>query len=212
VHYLLKRPKFLVMSFYAVNYVFLASSAANALSFGDDIIGDQGTERGATKDAAARGLAILAITFPCFLHAFTRRGGILLNNIVVVVKVAILCTFPIMAICVLAGVANTDHAKQNLDYTNSFANARSDIDSYTQGILAVLYAYSGYNQANYVCIQALGRLHISLTSCKVLCEIERPRKNFKRGIIIAVGIICVLYMLVNLSYVRIHTRASIRVA
>jgi amino acid permease len=130
----------------------LASSAANALSFGDDVIGDRGTERGAVKDAAARGLAILAITFPCVLHAFTRRGGILLNNIAAVVKVAILCTFPIMAICVLAGVANTDHSRENMESTNSFANARSDVDSYTQGILAVLYAYSGYNQANYVSV------------------------------------------------------------
>lgn len=92
----------------------------------------------------------MAVTFPCFLHAFTRRGGIILNNIVVVVKVAILCTFPIMAICVLAGVVDTNHAKQNLSLTHSFSGARADVDSYVQGILAVLYAYSGYNQANYV--------------------------------------------------------------
>jgi amino acid transporter len=150
VHYLLRRPKFFVLSFYAINYIFFASSAANALSFGDDVIGDQGTDRGALKDAAARGIAILAVTFPCFLHAFTRRGGILLNNIFVIVKVAILCTFPIMAVCVLAGVVDTNHAVENLSPKNSFANARSDVDSYTQGILAVLYAFSGYNQANYV--------------------------------------------------------------
>lgn len=128
----------------------MASSAANALSFGDDVIGNQGVDRGALKDAAARGLAIIAVTLPCFLHAFTRRGGIILNNIFVVVKVAILCTFPIMAVCVLAGVVDSNHAPQNLSLANSFSGARSDVDSYTQGILAVLYAYSGYNQANYV--------------------------------------------------------------
>ncbi|KAH7088191.1 amino acid permease-domain-containing protein [Paraphoma chrysanthemicola] len=189
VHYLLKRPKFLVLSFYAINYIFLASSAANALSFGDDVVGGQGTDRGALRDAAARGIAILAVTFPCFLHAFTRRGGILLNNVFVVVKVAILCTFPIMAICVLCGVADTNHAAENLNPKHSFANARSDVDSYTQGILAVFYAYSGYNQANYV-----------------LCEIEKPRRNFKRGIIYAVGTICVLYMLVNLSYMVVVSK------
>jgi amino acid transporter len=153
VTYLLKRPKFFILSFYAVNYIFLASSAANALSFGDDIIGDQGTDRGALRDAAARGLAIMAVTFPCFLHAFTRRGGIILNNVVVMIKVAILCAFPIMAICALAGVVDSNHAEQNLSLRNSFSNATSDVDRYTQGILAVLYAYSGYNQANYVCLQ-----------------------------------------------------------
>jgi len=138
------------MSFYAAFYILLASTAANALSFGDDIIGGQGTTRGATKDAAARGLAILAVTFPCFLHAFTRRGGILLNNSIVIVKVAILCTFPIMAICVLSGVTNSNHAADNLSASKSFSDIHPDVDSYTQGILAILYAFSGYNSANYV--------------------------------------------------------------
>jgi hypothetical protein len=45
------------------------------------------------------------------------------------------------------------------------------------------------------------RISNPLIHDQVLCEIERPRKNFKRGIIIAVGLLCVLYMLVNLSYV-----------
>ncbi|KAF1844356.1 uncharacterized protein K460DRAFT_343641 [Cucurbitaria berberidis CBS 394.84] len=94
-----------------------------------------------------------------------------------------------MAICVLSGVANTNHAEENLNISKSFSHAHSNIDSYTQGILAVFYAYSGYNQANYV-----------------LCEIDRPRKNFVRGIIIAVGMICVLYMLVNLSYMIVVTK------
>ncbi|KAF2026522.1 hypothetical protein EK21DRAFT_92359 [Setomelanomma holmii] len=78
-------------------------------------------------DAAARGLAILAVTFPCFLHAFTRRGGILLNNLFVVVKVAILCIFPIMAVCALAGVANTNYAAHNLNQT-CYQSGQSDLN------------------------------------------------------------------------------------
>ncbi|KAI4923463.1 hypothetical protein J4E85_008501 [Alternaria conjuncta] len=189
VDYLIKRPKFFVFSFYAVNYVIVASSAANALTFGDDIIGSPGTDRGAAKDAAARCLAIMAVTLPCFLHAFTRRGGIILNNVIVVVKIAILCVFPIMAICVLAGVAHTNHATANMEYKNSFARTHGNADSYTQGMLAVFYAYGGYNQANYI-----------------LCEIHRPRKNFPKGIIIALGMICVLYMLVNVSYMIVVSK------
>jgi amino acid transporter len=46
---------------------------------------------------------------------------------------------------------------------------------------------------------------IWLTQHQVLCEIKNPRKNFRRGIIIAVGLLCVLYMLVNLSYVNADT-------
>ncbi|KAH8725895.1 hypothetical protein GQ44DRAFT_726624 [Phaeosphaeriaceae sp. PMI808] len=131
VNYLVKRPKYFVLSIYAVTYIFVSSSAANALSFGDHIIGDQDTDRGAGRDAAARGLAILTVTFPCFLHAFTRRGGILLNNIVAMIKVSILCAFPIIAICVSFGVVDSNPARSNLNLKNSFANAHATIDSYT---------------------------------------------------------------------------------
>jgi amino acid transporter len=185
---MLKRPKFLVLCLYGLNYIFFASSAANALSFGDDAIGEKNTDRGAGKDAAARGLAMIVVTLACLLHAFTRRGGIILNNIIVVAKVAILCIFPIMAICVLAGVADTDHAAENLKPANAFADPSNSVSAYVQGILAILFAYNGYNQANYV-----------------LCEIHRPRKTFVKGIIIAVSIVCVLYMLINVSFVSLSS-------
>jgi amino acid transporter len=133
-----------------LNYILLASSAANALAFGDDVIGASGTNRSAGKDAAARGLAMAAVTMGCLLHAFTRRGGIMLNNIIVVVKVLILCTFPIMAVCVLAGVANTNHAAENMKPSTAFAVVHSNVEGYVQGVLAILFAYNGYNQANYV--------------------------------------------------------------
>jgi hypothetical protein len=55
-----------------------------------------------------------------------------------------------MAICVLGGVTESNYAKENMSASTSFADIRGDVDSYTQGVLAVLYAYSGYNQANYV--------------------------------------------------------------
>ncbi|KAF2272400.1 uncharacterized protein EI97DRAFT_445851 [Westerdykella ornata] len=172
VSYLIKRPKFLVLCIYGLNYIFLASSAANALSFGDDVMGGSGTDRPAGKDAAARGLAMVVVTLACMLHAFTRRGGIILNNIVVVVKVLILCAFPVMAICVLAGVTDTNHAAENMRPSNAFANVHSNVDGYVQGTLAILYAYNGYNQANYV-----------------LCEISRPRKTLVRGIVIAMIVV-----------------------
>ena len=141
----------MILCVYGLNYIFLASSAANALAFGDDVIGGAGTERSAAKDNAARGIAIVAVTFCCMLHAFTRRGGIVLNNIVVVVKLMILLSFPIMAFCVLGGVSDTNHAKANMSSSNAFADVHSDVDGYVQGTLAILFAYNGYNQANYVC-------------------------------------------------------------
>ena len=147
---MLKRPKYLVLCIYALNFILLASCAPNALSFGDDIVGAQGSERSATTDALARILAMVAITLPCLLHAFTRRGGIVINNIFVVIKIAMVCSFPVMAIYGIRTGKTPNFAKANMNSTTSFANIHSDVDSYTQGFLAVLYAYSGYNQASYV--------------------------------------------------------------
>jgi amino acid transporter len=140
----------LILCVYGLNYIFVASSAPNALSFGDDVIGGAGTDRSAAKDNAARGIAMVAVTFCCCLHAFTRRGGIVLNNIVVVVKLMILCAFPIMAFCALGGVADTNHAKANMSASNAFDDARTNVDGYVQATMAILFAYNGYNQANYV--------------------------------------------------------------
>lgn len=36
---------------------------------------------------------------------------------------------------------------------------------------------------------------------QVLSEIDQPRKKFRKGVLIAVGTMCVLYMLVNVAYV-----------
>lgn len=150
----MKRPKFLIITVYGLNYILLASSAANAVAFGDSVIGG-GFDRSAGRDAAARGLAMAAVTLTCLLHAFTRRGGIALNNIMVVMKLMVLSAFPIMALCALAGVKDTNYAAENMKPSNAFDGARSNVDGYVQGILGILFAYNGYNQANFVRINSL---------------------------------------------------------
>jgi hypothetical protein len=93
---------------------------------------------------------MVAVTAACCVHAFTRRGGIIINNVFVIVKLLILCAFPVMAICVLAGVSDSNHASANMHPSNAFSDVHQNVDGYVQGTLAILYAYNGYNQANYV--------------------------------------------------------------
>lgn len=51
---------------------------------------------------AIHGIAIVIATVTCFIHAFSRRGGILLNNALAVIKVCFL-VFIIIATWVVAG-------------------------------------------------------------------------------------------------------------
>jgi len=54
------------------------------------------------SQATIRGIAILIAIVPCLIHAFSRRGGILLNNTLAIIKVFILI-FVIIATWVVAG-------------------------------------------------------------------------------------------------------------
>ncbi|KAF2264189.1 amino acid transporter [Lojkania enalia] len=189
IGYLIKRPRFFVLCIYGISFIILASNAANSLSFGDHLTHSFGIENSTTRDNVARGLAMISVTLACVIHAFTRRGGIIFNNILAVTKVLILLTFPIMAICALAGVSDTNYAKINMDPAYSFQDSHSDLYGYSNSFISVLYAYNGISQANFI-----------------LSEIKQPRRTFPKAICTAAGLIISLYLLVNISYMIVVSR------
>jgi hypothetical protein len=60
----------------------------------------------------------------------------------------------------LAGVGNTNNATKNMSIKNSFAGAHASTSVYgwSNAYLSVLYAYGGFNQANYVSSRISHRL------------------------------------------------------
>ncbi|KAF2180880.1 hypothetical protein K469DRAFT_692433 [Zopfia rhizophila CBS 207.26] len=65
----------------------------------------------------------------------------------------------------------------------TFANAAKAVSSYSSTFLYVLYTYSGFEQPFYV-----------------LSEVARPRKNFAKAVLSAIGLLIVLFVLVNIAY------------
>ncbi|KAH0559504.1 hypothetical protein GP486_003981 [Trichoglossum hirsutum] len=65
----------------------------------------------------------------------------------------------------------------------SFSGARPDMFGWSNAYLPIVFAYNGYNQANYI-----------------LSEIHKPRRLFPRAVIIAVVSVSITYILVNISY------------
>ena len=150
--YLLRKPKFFVACVYGVVFIILGNMAGNALFFGEFVL-----EAAGLKDhhAATRGLAVLVTTFACLIHGVWRRGGIILNNILAVIKIGILLLIIVLGITALGNQFEQDGEVQNFAAHNmapdkSFANAPTVTHGYVESILAVIFAYGGYNQANYV--------------------------------------------------------------
>lgn len=102
-------------------------------------------------NSAVRGLAVAAATVACLIHSFSRRGGIWLGNMFALIKVLMLLLIIITGICAWAGAFHTpNYANDNMALNHSFADSSTDSYGYTQAFLAVIFAWSGFDQPNYV--------------------------------------------------------------
>ena len=114
-------------------------------------------------DSAVRGMAAAALTFACIIHALWRRGGILLNNLLAGVKVAMLLAVIFIGFAVSAGATFgngpvhgttmdpvTRQPLSSFDPHVSFAQSSSDVANYANSLLFVVCTFSGYEQPFYV--------------------------------------------------------------
>ncbi|KAL1648359.1 hypothetical protein SLS58_002112 [Diplodia intermedia] len=183
LQYLFKKPKYLITCVYGVLFIVIGNMAGNSIAFGDYILRAAGHEN--PNRASVRGIALGIITFTCLFHGTWRKGGIWLNNIFAALKVATLCFIIVVGFCALGGVFGdkANKAAANFATDRSFSNTSHSSYGYAEGFLAVIFAYTGFSQSNYI-----------------LSEIDQPRKKFRKGVLTAVGTMCVLYMLVNVAY------------
>lgn len=156
-----KRPAFFTTCLFGVIFVFIGTAAMNALSFGIRVL-----EAAGEKDPdnwKARGIAIVVVTFAVVLHGTWRQAGILVNNAFAIVKVLILLLFIITGFVALGNgfnpstiatsegyVTNSTVAAINFDTSKSFKDKSSGSYGYVESFLAIIFAFSGFNQANYV--------------------------------------------------------------
>ena len=98
-----------------------------------------------------RGLAIGAATVGCGIHAFSRRGGIWLGNAFALVKVCMLLMMIILGVCAWTGMFESSmFVEDNLAAKNSFKHPTSDPYGYVKAFLSMIFAWSGFDQPNYV--------------------------------------------------------------
>jgi amino acid transporter len=179
-------------------YIVLGNMAGNCLIFGIRTLQAANVP---VTNSAVRGLAVAAATLACLIHSFSRRGGIWLGNFFALIKVLMLMLVIIVGICAWAGAFHTEtYAYQNLAVNNSFEGAAQDSYGYTSAFLAVIFAWSGFDQPNYVGY-LIHPLSTNTKQNQVLGEIGTPRKKMPKGTAMGVSIVIVLYLLVNVAYV-----------
>ena len=112
----------------------------------------------------ARGVALLVVTFTCLIHAGWRLGGIYLNNTFAVIKISMLLFIFISGCLTWGGVfRRSPDAISNLNSNVAFENPSTDAYAFAEAYLAVVFAFGGFNQANYVSASSSDRLWETLT-------------------------------------------------
>ncbi|SPN98972.1 related to high affinity methionine permease [Cephalotrichum gorgonifer] len=204
LHYVFRRPRYkenTVLFFpcvYGIAFICLGSMAGNSVSFAARALkASHPEEEYVLPGGTVRGIAIAAAFATCFIHTISRRGGIVLNNIIALVKVGILLLIIFTAIAVSAGGISRKNGEavpsvfdHNLKLPAAFDPipenpypASGGANGYAQAFLAIIFAYSGFNQTNYV-----------------LGEVNRPRKTYPISMMTGALVIAVLYMAVNVCY------------
>lgn len=153
LEYIYKNPRFLTTCMYGVIFVILGNMTGNAIAFGQYTM----QAAGAPDDPKAiRGLAVAALTGACLLHGLWREGGIVLNNILALIKVLTLLAVIVIGFAVAGGAdfgngaLGREIVKANFDTHNSFAGRSTNAGSYARSIVYVVYSYSGFVQPFYV--------------------------------------------------------------
>ncbi|OHF04643.1 high-affinity methionine permease [Colletotrichum orchidophilum] len=174
---------------FGISFIILGNMAGNSIHFA---IRTLEAANITPENGPVRGIALAVAIFSCGIHAFSRRGGILLNNVLAVVKIMIMLLIIVTTIVVAAGgfPGAKNVFTENTSTQNSFKDASKDANSYAQAFLAIIFSFSGFEQPNYV-----------------LGEISRPRKKFPVAMGAGVGTVVTLYLAVNICYMVVVPRS-----
>jgi amino acid transporter len=192
-------------------FVILGNISGNAVAFGiycaiaagkDPLNSDENNH----CKGLVVGLAIMTLTICATIHIFSRRGGVLLNNIFAVIKISMVLVLAILGFVHAGGkylqafeIGQTatsngttpDHRANATEINNApktnfdhpFATQRHDLASYVNSFLFAMFSYTGFEQPFYV-----------------LSEVKKPRKVFPRYVLLGMITATLLYVLINVSY------------
>ncbi|KAL9025552.1 MAG: hypothetical protein Q9196_005646 [Gyalolechia fulgens] len=188
-------PQFRTTCIYGFIFIVFGNLCGNAIALGMYVL------QAADMDVDAplsRGIAVVALTAACVLHAGWRRGGIVVNNVLAVIKIGILLAIIGIGFAYAAGASFGNNSGEkapvitaketNFNVHKSFSNVQGDFASYANAIMFTIYSFGGFKQPFYV-----------------MSEVSQPKKKFAKSVSAAMMVIVVLFMLVNVAYLCVVT-------
>ena len=138
------------------------------------------------------GIAIAVVSASVLIHAFSRRGGILVSNVFGIVKILIVMTMIGLGFWYKPVASPSARPEENaLHLPESFyvgtegdgMTHRRYVTDYIKAFAYVFYSYSGFQQPFYV-----------------ISEAYRPKRTFPRATISAWFVGAALFMMLNVAY------------
>ena len=147
------RPRYLASCIFAVFFVLLGDTASNTIAFAKHMLVAFDDTNENPDYRLQRFVALVCISFICLIHSFSRKMGIFMNNALAACKVCLLLFVVVAGFVCLAGAGGGGHkgdeyGKVNLGH--AFAHSSGSPYAYASAMLSVLFAYQGWENANYV--------------------------------------------------------------
>lgn len=182
-------------------FVLLTHFAGNCIAFAKLVL--QAFEPGDVNPdyRLQKFVALCLLTFVCLLHTFSTKWGVAVNNMLAIYKVTLVTFIIMVGFAAMGGARGKDVSWGDnehyglINFKDAMVTEPRSMLEYASAILGVLWAYTGWENANYV-----------------LSEVRRPRGRessvFKVASFSAISIVTVLYVLANVAYFTVLTDAE----
>ena len=130
-------------------------------------------------DSGIKFFAVGTIVLLTWLNYYGIKKGTFLNNIVTTAKIIGILFL------IIAGLFFVSPLVDNLPITNMEAKSTGFISIFFAAMLSAFWAYDGFTNVAYIA-----------------GEIKNPKRNVALAVIAGVGIVMVLYLLINYTYIK----------
>ncbi|KAI5851983.1 amino acid/polyamine transporter I [Tricharina praecox] len=182
------RPKYLVVIVISLLFVMLTHWAGNCITFAKLIL--QAFDPGNANPSyhLQKFIALVMLTAVCAVHMFSRKMGIALNNFLAIYKVSLVLFIIIVGFAATGRTQGAAEGFRNLGLQQLVETEKKSMQEYASAILGVLWAYTGWENANYI-----------------LSEVRRgppghEGRVFKAAAFVSIGGLTLLYILANIAY------------
>ncbi|KAK4243530.1 amino acid permease-domain-containing protein [Corynascus novoguineensis] len=173
LQYVYSKPRYkkdtvlLIGCLFGISFICVRNMAGNCILCAVRLLQAAYPDQEATSFGSrkVRGIAIAIAVFACFIYSFSRRRGILLNNILALVKVGILLLLIGMAYVVVAGMPNEFH--NNTSPSTAFVNTTREANRYISVLGEISKPRKTFPHTMFTGVGSVSLLYIAVNLCYI---------------------------------------------